>query len=216
MVLVKKCPCCGWWGLGTLFVACWKVSSAMIFLLVPQTFHLESFPYALSTLLRISREGDFLKFLSVRKDLQKYFYQVGSYFLQHTKESILLMLLKSPLWACYSFKGNEALCLLSLAAFEIFFSVLSWGQFRFYVTRGRLPFIYPTWNFIEVFISVDGYPSAILEKFQPLSSNIVLPNSFSPSRTSIIKYMLDVIILSSMFFITVLFSIFWFSMLTSE
>lgn len=178
MALVKKCPCCGWWGPGPLFVAWWQVSSAMMFLFAPQTFHLESFPCAWSTLLRISRGGDFLKFLSVSKDLQKYFYQVGSYFLQHTKESILLMLLRSPLWACYSFNGNAALCLLSLAAFEIFLSVLSWGQFHFYVTRGRLPFIYPTWNFIEVFISVDGYPSAILEKFQPLSSNIVSTQFF--------------------------------------
>lgn len=178
MVLVKKCPCYGWWDPGPLFVASWQVSSAMMFLLAPQTFHLESFPYAWSTLLRISRGGDFLKFLSVREDLQKYFYPVGSHFLQHTKESILLVLLKSPLWACYSFKGNEALCLLSLAAFEILFSVLSWGQFRFYVTRGRLPFIYPTWNFVEVLISVHGYPSAILEKFQPLASHIVSTQFF--------------------------------------
>lgn len=77
-----------------------------------------------------------LKLLSVRKDLEKCFSKVGSYFLQHTKHGIVPTLLKSPLWAYYSFKSNEAICLLSLAAFE---------------------------TFIEFFKSVDGYPSVILE-----------------------------------------------------
>lgn len=126
----------------------WSMTSFLcMFLLSSQTFHLQSFPYAWSTLLRIFRGSEFLKFLlSVKKDLEKYFSKVGSYFLQHTKHSIVPTLLKSPLWAYYSFKSNEAICLLSLAAFE---------------------------TFIEFSKSVNGYPSEILEISQPFSSNIV-------------------------------------------
>ena len=39
-------------------------------------------------------------------------------------------LLRRPLWACYSFEGREAACLLSLVALRVF-SLLLWGSCTF-------------------------------------------------------------------------------------
>lgn len=114
----------------------------MMFLLSAQIFHLESFLYAWSTLLRISRGGEFLKLLS-EKNLKNIFPKLAviSYSLLNTT------LWKSPLWAYYSFKSNKAMSSLSGCFWDFYwvFQIFRWVSFR------------NSWNFSVIFFKYCFY-----------------------------------------------------------
>lgn len=140
----------------------------------------------------ISNGGKFLKFLSekISKNI--------SWRLTVISYSMLKTVLHQCCWEVHC-EPTTPLEVKRQCVFFWDFSLSFLGGSFTFMQRGRLPFIYSTWNCIEIFQMCGWMPSAALRNFHSLQI-LSLPHYFlsSSSRTSIIKYVLVVFSIPSM------------------